>query len=86
MWSAPNILQFAFLLYALTLILPLKFDSVEAKSDTELLHMSPLKSGPHSPFPVQVAELGPINSNPGGQLNLIVLPFTGTSSSSIPTI
>ena len=47
----------------------------------ESLQNSPLGSGSHSPFPEQVAELGPISSNPGGQLNLIVLPSTGILSS-----
>ena len=40
--------------------------------------MSPLGSGSHSPFSVHVAELGPVSSHPGGQLNLIVLPSIGT--------
>ena len=45
----------------------------------ELLHISPLGSGSHSPLFVQVAisELAPINSIPGGQLNIAILPSTG---------
>ena len=39
--------------------------------------MSPLGSGFHSPFSVQVAELDPESTSPGGQLNMIVLPSTG---------
>ena len=46
-------------------------------SDFDSLHITPLGSGSHSPFPVQVAELGPVSSNPARQLNLIVLPSTG---------
>ena len=44
----------------------------------ESLHVSPLGSGSHSPFSVQVAELGPMSTSPGGQLNIMVLPSTGT--------
>ena len=47
----------------------------------ESLHVTPLGSGSHSPFSVQVAELGPVIINPGGQLNLIVVPSTGIMSS-----
>ena len=49
------LLRFNFILC--TLILPFDLQEVGAQSDTELLHMSPLRSGPHSPFPVQVPEL-----------------------------
>jgi hypothetical protein len=38
------------------------------------LHMSPLGSGSHSPFPVHVAELCPVSTDPGRQLKVIVLP------------
>ena len=40
-------------------------------------HVSPLGSGSHSPFPVQVVELGPISASPGGQLKLKVAPSFG---------
>ena len=40
-------------------------------------HINLLMSGSHSPFSVQVAELGPVSSSPGGQVNLIVLPCIG---------
>ena len=45
-------------------------------------HISPLGSGFHSPFPVHVAELGPVSTSPGRQLNLTVLPSIGKPSSS----
>ena len=48
------------------------------------LHINPLGLGSHSPFPVQVAELDPLSTSPGGQLKVIVLPSTGTKSSSNP--
>jgi hypothetical protein len=41
------------------------------------LHMSPLGSGSHSPFPVHVAELGPVSTDPGGQLKVTVHPSSG---------
>ena len=44
------------------------------------LHMILLGSGSHTPFHVQVAELGPISSSPGGQLKVIVLPSTDKPS------
>ena len=47
----------------------------------ESLHVTPLGSGSHSPFFMQLAELGPMITNPGGQLNLIVVPSTGIMSS-----
>lgn len=53
---------------------------VGPRAAVESLHMTPLRSGPHTPFSVQVAELGPTSSIPGGQLNLIVLPSTGILS------
>ena len=34
-------------------------------------------SGSQSPFSMQVAEVDPISTNPGGQLKVIVLPSTG---------
>ena len=40
----------------------------------ESLHIKQLRSGSHFPLSAQVAELGPINSSPGGQLNLMVVP------------
>ena len=41
--------------------------------------MSPLGSGSHSPFPIQVDELGPVSTSPGGQLKVVVVPSTGKS-------
>ena len=43
-------------------------------------------SGSHSPFSVQVDELGPVSASPGGQLNLTVLPSIGKTSSESSTL
>ena len=47
--------------------------------------MSPLGSGSHFPFSVHVAVSDPINSNPGEQLKVTVLPSTGIKSSVFTT-
>ena len=39
--------------------------------------MSPLGSGFHFPFSMHVAELGPVSTSPGGQLNMTVFPSIG---------
>ena len=49
-------------------------------------HASPLGSGSHSPFPVQVVELGPISASPGGQLKLKVVPSFGKMPSKAPIL
>ena len=49
-------------------------------------HVSPLGSGSHSPFPVQVIELGPISASPGGQLKLKVAPSIGKMPSKAPIL
>ena len=40
-------------------------------------HVSPLGSGSHSPFPLQVVEFGPISASSGGQLKVNVAPSFG---------
>ena len=45
-------------------------------------HINSLGSGSHSPFSVHTVELGPVSTNPRGQLNLTVLPSIGKSPSS----
>ena len=46
----------------------------------DLVHISTLRSGSHSPLSVQVAELGPMSSSSGGQLKVTVSPSIGKSS------
>ena len=43
------------------------------------MHSACLGSGSHSPFSIHVVVLGPVSSNPGGQVKLKILPsVTGT--------
>ena len=50
------------------------------------VHRSPLGSGSHSPVSVQVAKLGPMSDNSGGQLKLIVIPSIDKMSSESSTV
>ena len=47
----------------------------------ELSHITVLRSGSHSPFDVQVAELDLMRANPGGQLKLMIVPSLNGKSS-----
>ena len=40
------------------------------------MHSTSLESGSQFPFSIQTAELGPESTNPGGQLNVTLVPFT----------
>ena len=40
------------------------------------LHFTSLGSGSHSPFSKHVVVLGPMCTNPGGQLSLMIVPST----------
>ena len=43
------------------------------------MHLTCLRSGSHSPFPIHVDVVGPVSTDPGEQLNVTLAPSNAGS-------